>query len=158
MASTKQYMVLTPGLTEQNSLKQILNTSLSERGDSTWAPLEKHNHGSSIVGNEGAQFGAGVQQDSVSCQNFHTLELNAGSPESTQGALVQPLKSDLKRERCGLMTFYLVQERKTANGFLEKRMCLLYPPALVYPSSSVWPGQERRGCARSQRSKAGAIF
>lgn len=31
-------------------------------------------HGSGVVGNEGAQFGAGAQEDPVSCQKFHALE------------------------------------------------------------------------------------
>lgn len=31
-------------------------------------------HSCSAVGNEGAQFGAGAQEDFMSCQNFHTLE------------------------------------------------------------------------------------
>lgn len=37
--------------------------------------LQKNtDHGSSVVGNGGVWFGAGAQEDSVSCQNFHALE------------------------------------------------------------------------------------
>lgn len=70
---------------------------------------------------------------------FPRIRTNAGSQESTEGALVQPLKSDLKRERCRLTPFYQVQGRKTVNGFfLEKKTCLAYPSALQALSGLEW--------------------
>lgn len=75
MASTKQYMVPTPRVTEQSFLKHILNTSSSERRRWHLGHLWKNtDHGSGVVGNEGAEFGAGTQEDPVSCQKFHALE------------------------------------------------------------------------------------
>lgn len=83
------------------------------------------------------------------------IRTSAGSPESTKGALVQPLKSDLKRERCVLMPFYLVQERKTANGFFGEENV---PGLSISPSSSVWSGKEGWGCARSQKKQGWGVF
>lgn len=74
------------------------------------------------MGNEGAQFGAGAQEDSMSCQIFHTLE-QMQDLQKAQGEHFKPLKSDMERERCGLMPFNLMHKRKTANGFFWRRQC-----------------------------------
>lgn len=42
----------------------------------------------------------------------------------------KPLKSDLKWERCGLMPFYLMHRRKTANGFFGEENVPGLPSAL----------------------------
>lgn len=106
------------------------------------------------MGNGGAQFGAGAQEDSMSCQNLHTLE-QMQDPQKVQREHFKPLKSDLKRERCGLMPFYLMHRRKTANGFFGEENV---PGLSISPSSSLWPAREGWGHARSQRSKAGAFL
>lgn len=73
------------------------------------------------MGNEGAQFGAGAQEDSISCQNFHTLE-QMQDLQTVQREHFKPLKSDLERERCGLMPFYLMHGRKRPMVF-GRRKC-----------------------------------
>lgn len=110
-----------------------------------------------MVGNGGAELGAGAQEDSVSCPalEFPCIRTNAGSPENTEGALVQPLKSDLKRETCGLMPLYHMHGGKIFYGFFGEENV---PGLSISPASSVWPGREGWGCARSQRSKAGVFL
>lgn len=75
----------------------------------------------------------------MSCQNFHTLEQMQISTKY-RGSTSRPLKSELKRERCGLMLFYLVQERKTANGgfFFWRRKCawLIHQLCFILPALS----------------------
>lgn len=117
--------------------------------------LQKNtDHGSGTLGNEGAQFGAGAQENPI-LPEFPCSRTNAESPESTEGALVQPLKSDLKRGRCGLMPFCLVPGRKTDNGLFGEENV---PGSSISPSSSVWPGREGWGCARSQKKQGWGVF
>lgn len=75
------------------------------------------------------QFGAGAQEDSVSYENFHTLE-QMQDLQKVQREHFKLLKSDLKRERSELVPFYLMHGRKQPVGFLEKKTCLVYPSAL----------------------------